>query len=115
MVLDDLKVRLGWQNIAFASFALLYHILYLEPLEKSILKWHNTSEIFFLQRLEIKKTNPTFFRGRSITTHTTYSKNNMCQKCGGNCGLWIFHEIIQNKYAESLKKIVGAFWELPAK
>ena len=47
--------------------------------------------------------------------HTIYSRNNMRQKCGGNCGLWILHEIIQNKYSENLRKIVGALWELPAK
>ena len=47
--------------------------------------------------------------------HTIYSRNNMRQKCGGNCGLWILHEMIQNKYSENLRKIVGALWELPAK
>ena len=38
----------------------------------------------------------------------------MCQKWEGDCGLWVLHEIIIKKYAESLKKIVGAVWELPA-
>ena len=47
--------------------------------------------------------------------HTIYSRNNMRQKCGGNCGLWILHEITQYKYSENLRKIVGALWELPAK
>ena len=47
--------------------------------------------------------------------HTIYSRNNMRQKCGGNCGLWVLHEIIKNVYPENLKKIVGALWELPAK
>ena len=45
----------------------------------------------------------------------SYSRNNMRQKCGGYCGLWILNEIIKKTYAESLKKIVGAVWELPAK
>ena len=27
--------------------------------------------------------------------HTTYSKNNMCQKCGGSCGLWVLNEIMK--------------------
>ena len=31
------------------------------------------------------------------------------------CGLWVPNEIIFKKYAESLKKVVGAVWELPAK
>jgi hypothetical protein len=44
--------------------------------------------------------------------HTTYSRNNMGQKCEGNCGLWILNEIIFKKYPENLKKIVGAVWEL---
>ena len=26
--------------------------------------------------------------------HTTYSRNNMRQKCEGNCGLWVLNEII---------------------
>jgi len=39
----------------------------------------------------------------------------MCQKCGGNCGLWVLHEIIKNVYPENLKEIMGALWELPAK
>ena len=47
--------------------------------------------------------------------HTTYSWNIMCQKWEGDCGLWVLNEIILKKYAESLKKIVGAVWELPAK
>ena len=47
--------------------------------------------------------------------HTTYSTNNMGQKCEGNCGLWVLNEIILKIYAESLKKIMGAVWELPAK
>ena len=39
----------------------------------------------------------------------------MCQKWEGDCGLWVLNEIILNKYAESLKKIVGAgFLKLPA-
>ena len=39
----------------------------------------------------------------------------MCQKWEGDCGLWVLNEIILKKYAESLKKIMGAVWELPAK
>ena len=47
--------------------------------------------------------------------HTTYSRNNIGQKCEGNCGLWVLNEIIKKIYPENLKKIVGAVWELPAK
>ena len=48
--------------------------------------------------------------------HTTYtSRNNMGQKCEGNCGLWVLNEIIKKIYPENLKKIVGAVWKLPAK
>ena len=39
----------------------------------------------------------------------------MCQKWEGDCGLWVLNEIILKRYAESLIKIVGAVWELPAK
>ena len=27
-------------------------------------------------------------------SHTTYTRNNMGQKCEGNCGLWVLNEII---------------------
>ena len=50
-----------------------------------------------------------------LTKHTAYSWNIMCQKWEGDCALWVPNEIIFKKYAESLKKIVGAVWELPAK
>ena len=39
----------------------------------------------------------------------------MSQKCEGNCGLWVLHEIVDKTYAENMKKIVDAIWELPAK
>ena len=39
----------------------------------------------------------------------------MCQKWEGDCGLWVLNEIIKKTCTESLKKIVGAVWELPAK
>ena len=48
-------------------------------------------------------------------THTIYTRNNMGQKCEGNCGLWVLNKIINKTYPENLKKIVGAVWELPAK
>ena len=37
------------------------------------------------------------------------------QKCVGISGLWVINEIIQKKYSENMKKIVGAVWKLPAK
>ena len=39
----------------------------------------------------------------------------MCQKWEGDCGLWVLTEIIFKRCAESLKKIMGAGWEFPAK
>ena len=50
-----------------------------------------------------------------VCIHTPYSWNIMRQKWEGNCGLWFLNEMVLKKYAESLKKIVGAVWELPAK
>ena len=49
------------------------------------------------------------------TVHTIYTGNNMGQKCEGKCGLWVLNEILKKTYAENLKKIVGAVWELPVK
>ena len=51
----------------------------------------------------------------SVINHTIYRANNMCQKCGGKSGLWVLHEIIDKRYAENIKNILGAIWELPAK
>ena len=50
-----------------------------------------------------------------ISSHTIYTRNNMGQECEGNCGLWVLNELLKKTYAENLKKIVGAVWELPAK
>ena len=50
-----------------------------------------------------------------MVRHTIYPGNNMCQKCGRKSGLWVLHEIMNKAYAENMKKIVGAVWELPAK
>ena len=52
---------------------------------------------------------------RHVPSHTIYIRNNMGQKCEGNCGLWVLHEILKKTYPENLKKIVGAVWELPAR
>ena len=51
----------------------------------------------------------------TVIAHTTYTRNNMGQKCEGNCGLWVLNEFFKKIYSENLKKIVGAVWELPAK
>ena len=50
-----------------------------------------------------------------LIDHTTYSRNNIGQKCEGNCDLWVPNEILKKSYPENLKKILGAVWELPAK
>ena len=50
-----------------------------------------------------------------ITVHTAYGRNNMGQKCEGNCVLWVLNEMNKEIYPENLKKILGAVWELPAK
>ena len=40
--------------------------------------------------------------------HTIYTRNDMGQKCEGNCGLWVPNQILKKSYPENLKKIVGA-------
>ena len=60
----------------------------------------------------VEKCNNTY---RIVVSHTIYIRNNMGQKCEGNCGLWVLHEILKETYPENLKKIVGAIWELPAR
>ena len=58
---------------------------------------------------------PTLWLGQNPRSNTIYTRNNMGQKCEGNCGLWVLNEILKKTYPENLKKIVGAVWELPAK
>ena len=46
----------------------------------------------------------------------TVSESISCRKkCGRKSGLWVLHEIVDKTYAENMKEIVGAVWELPAK
>ena len=47
-----------------------------------------------------------FSQARPKLKHTTYTTNNMGQKCEGNCGLWVLNEKIFKKYPENLKKIL---------
>ena len=47
--------------------------------------------------------------------HTIYTRNNMGQKCEGDCGLWGLNEILKKTYPDNLKKNMVAVWELPAK
>ena len=37
--------------------------------------------------------------------HTIYSKNNIGQKCKGNCGLWVLNEMIKKYIVEIWKKL----------
>jgi hypothetical protein len=39
----------------------------------------------------------------------------ICVKCGHKSGLWVLQEIVNKTYAENMKKIMSAVWELPAK
>ena len=36
--------------------------------------------------------------------HTTYTRNNMGQKCEESCGLWVLNEVIKKENPENLKK-----------
>ena len=65
--------------------------------------------------MKLLLTNVLLEKKNALPRHTAYSWNIMCQKWEGNCGLWVPNEIILKKYAEILKKILGAVWELPAK
>ena len=57
---------------------------------------------------EYKKDYKLFLQPQSMPFHTIYTRNNMGQKCKGNCGLWVPNEILKKSYPENLKKIVGA-------
>ena len=61
---------------------------------------------YCLSKREKKKLGATSFEicvARSFIllyqiNHTTYIRNNMCQKCEGNFGLWVLNEMIRKKY-----------------
>ena len=70
-----------------------------------------------------KKINP-FFRFYTSRVHgfckighgsCYYHWNEIFAGVEGDCGLWVPNELIFKKYAESLKTIVVAVLELPAK
>ena len=42
----------------------------------------------------------------NIARHTTYIRNNVGQKCDGNCGFLVLNEMIKKIYAENLKSWV---------
>ena len=50
-----------------------------------------------------------------MSTHTIYIRNDMGQKCEGNCGLWVLNKTLKKSYPEIFKEIMGAVWEIPAK
>ena len=43
-----------------------------------------------------------------VMVHTTYSRNDIGQKCEGNCDLWVLSETIKKIFPENLKTIVVA-------
>ena len=77
------------------------------------MKYKKTPNI--LSKFSVKVSLGTVQKYKAFFTHTAYSRNNMGQKCEGNCGLWVLNEMIKKIYPENLKKIVGAVWKLPAK
>ena len=42
----------------------------------------------------------------NIARHTTYIRNNVGQKCDGNCGFLVLNEMIKKIYVENLKSWV---------
>ena len=48
---------------------------------------------------------------QTLPPHTTYSRNDMGQKCEGNCGLWFLNEIIKRMYPsiDYLINVEGSF------
>ena len=41
-----------------------------------------------------------------LLTHTIYTRNNMGQKCEGNCGLWVLNKILKRTYPENFKNFI---------
>ena len=80
--------------------------------EKNLMTWHSSLD---LKERWKEQSNVQKFELNLSPPHNTYTRNNMGQKCEGNCGLCVQNEIIKKTYTENLKKIVGAVWELPAK
>ena len=99
-------------RILFITLYFIYDILTKETKDK-VRPYHYTR--FFVILCYNQDAIPVFLSGRRQPAHITYTRNNMGQKCEGDCGLWVLNEINFFKYPENLKKIVGAVWKLPAK
>ena len=66
---------------------------------------YSTTNIEYLKTFDSNR----FYMYSIHTAHTPYSRIIcMSQKWEGDCGLWVLNEIILQRCAESLKKIVGA-------
>ena len=61
-----------------------------------------TSVIRYLDR---QKIDGFFYKRLNDISHTIYTRNNMGQKCEGNCGLWVLNEILKKTYPGNLKKM----------
>ena len=103
---DDFIVTLNSINKYIHLFVFLFECL-------KILKY--CRYVVFLQKLlricQHGVTGRVFvlkLRILQLLLHTIYIRNNMGQKCEGNCGLWVLNETIKKIYLENLKKIVGA-------
>ena len=60
-------------------------------------------QVFWQARMMYKWGHSLYIR--TVSSHTIYTRNNMGQKCEGNCGLWVINEIIENIYPANLKKM----------
>ena len=48
-----------------------------------------------MEKNACQDSNYIVINGHNRTGHTTYTRNNMGQKCEGNCGLWVLSKIIK--------------------
>ena len=82
------------QTAQVTSFILLF-------ITPEYLKWWATAYPLFLLLLPSAYCLPfgnSIFFNLYYLIHTTYSRDYMGRKCEGNCGLWVFNEMIKKKY-----------------
>ena len=84
----------------YANFSLKFMNLHIKAYQKVTKIFHSNSNT--------RTTQVILQFEHLFRMHTIYTRNNMGQKCEGNCGLWVPNEILKKSYPENLKKIVGA-------
>ena len=77
------------------------HTTFCFSLVDKLTNCESETKIFLLSNTKVcNRDHLRFFDQVGHQTHTIYTRNNMGQKCEGNCGLWVPNEILEKLYPE---------------